>query len=63
MANLEVPSVAVTRSKQVDDAKTMEKVVMEKVSRIGGAVPPYEFVELIGKGAFGRVYKWYAAYV
>lgn len=59
---LEVPSASAARIKQVEDAKTMELVVSERVARIGGTVPPYEFIELIGKGAFGRVYKWYVVF-
>lgn len=47
-----------TRSKQVQDAKDMYQVVIERAARTGSAVPDYEFLELIGKGSFGRVYKW-----
>lgn len=47
------------RVKQIDDAKEMQKVIAERANRTGDRVPPYEFLELIGKGAFGRVYKWY----
>ncbi|GAB7348815.1 hypothetical protein MBLNU459_g7529t1 [Dothideomycetes sp. NU459] len=46
-----------TKSKQVQDAKDMYQVVVERAARTGSAVPGYEFLELIGKGSFGRVYK------
>ncbi|KAL9062684.1 MAG: hypothetical protein Q9157_008715 [Trypethelium eluteriae] len=36
--------------KQAEEAKDMQKAVEERASRIGVEVPPYEFLELIGKG-------------
>jgi hypothetical protein len=47
-----------TKVRQIQDAKTMEKAVMEKCKKKGIDVPDYEFLELIGKGTYGRVYKW-----
>lgn len=35
----------------------MERAVLERARRDNVAVPPYEFLELIGKGSFGRVFK------
>ena len=58
-SHLDPLSAAGLRSKQVKDAKDMQQVVIERASRSGAAVPPYDFIELIGKGSFGRVYKWY----
>ncbi|KAL1296691.1 hypothetical protein AAFC00_000167 [Neodothiora populina] len=46
-----------TKSKQVQDAKDMMQMITERASRTGTAVPDYTFLELIGKGSFGRVYK------
>ncbi|GAB7341578.1 hypothetical protein MBLNU457_7785t3 [Dothideomycetes sp. NU457] len=46
-----------SRQKQIQDAKDMQQVVYERANKIGSAVPPYDFIELIGKGSFGRVYK------
>ncbi|KAF2235015.1 kinase-like protein, partial [Viridothelium virens] len=43
--------------KQAEEAKDMQKAVEERASRIGVEVPPYEFLELIGKGSFGRYSK------
>jgi hypothetical protein len=39
-------------------AKAQETSVIEKCRRSGASVPEYAFDELIGKGSFGRVYKW-----
>jgi hypothetical protein len=39
-------------------AKVQETSVIEKCRRSGASVPEYAFDELIGKGSFGRVYKW-----
>lgn len=41
-------------------AKEQEKAIHEKLRRNGHDIPKYEFQELIGKGAYGRVFKWYA---
>lgn len=48
------------RRKQIQDAKDMYQIIARNAERTGSALPPYQFLELIGKGAFGRVYKWYA---
>ena len=47
-----------TKTKQMQDARDMAQVIRERAARTGTAVPDYEFLELIGKGSFGRVYKW-----
>jgi hypothetical protein len=39
-------------------AKAQETMVIEKCRRSGASIPEYAFDELIGKGSFGRVYKW-----
>ena len=39
-------------------AKEQEKATHEKLRRNGHDIPKYEFQELIGKGAYGRVFKW-----
>ncbi|KAI4738120.1 kinase-like protein [Aureobasidium sp. EXF-12298] len=46
-----------TKQKQIQDAKDMYQVVVDRAARTNTAVPDYEFLELIGKGSFGRVYK------
>ena len=38
-------------------AKDQEKVIHQKLLRNGDSIPEYEFLELIGKGAYGRVFK------
>ena len=53
-----VPEVAgMMKLKQAEEAKDMQQAVEERANRIGVEVPPYEFLELIGKGSFGRVFK------
>jgi len=46
------------RRKQIQDAKDMYQIIARNAERTGATPPPYKFLELIGKGAFGRVYKW-----
>ncbi|KAI9669340.1 MAG: hypothetical protein M1831_000376 [Alyxoria varia] len=45
------------RIKQMKGAKEMEKVVHDMAERIGEEPPPYDFLELTGKGTYGRVFK------
>ena len=54
-------ALAVThhRREAIRLAKVQETGVVEKCRRSGAAIPDYTFDELIGKGSFGRVYKWY----
>ncbi|KAG5953212.1 hypothetical protein E4U53_006339 [Claviceps sorghi] len=50
-------SASVTRQKAFEDAKKMQKAVVEACSKAGQEIPRYQLSELIGKGNFGRVYK------
>ncbi|QUC17802.1 uncharacterized protein UV8b_02043 [Ustilaginoidea virens] len=50
-------SVSITRQKAFEDAKKMQKAVVEVCSKSGQEIPRYHLSELIGKGSFGRVYK------
>lgn len=45
------------KARRVKDAKDTYQNIVRNAERSGTNVPPYEFLELIGKGAFGRVYK------
>ncbi|KAI9879962.1 MAG: hypothetical protein M1830_006270 [Pleopsidium flavum] len=45
------------RAEAVKIAKQQETAVHEKLKRSGQEIPKYEFLELIGKGAYGRVFK------
>ncbi|KAK6406348.1 hypothetical protein LTR95_018670, partial [Oleoguttula sp. CCFEE 5521] len=45
------------RRKQIQDAKDMAQIVARNAERHNTPLPPYQFLELIGKGSFGRVYK------
>jgi hypothetical protein len=55
--NLLNPRLAGTRARQIQDAKNMQTAVAERLTKKGLNVPPYEFLELTGKGSYGRVYK------
>lgn len=48
-----------TKIKQIEKARETQRIVAERAARSGTEPPPYEFLELIGKGSFGRVFKWY----
>ncbi|KAF2400403.1 kinase-like protein [Trichodelitschia bisporula] len=47
----------VGKGRQIQDAKDMQNIVQERTARKGQDPPPYEFLELIGRGSYGRVYK------
>jgi hypothetical protein len=51
------PRIAGTRERQIQDAKNMQKIVEDRLTKKALTPPAYEFLELIGKGAYGRVYK------
>jgi hypothetical protein len=51
------PRIAGTRERQIQDAKNMQQIVADRLTKKDLTPPPYEFLELIGKGAYGRVYK------
>ena len=56
---LEVPSgeTALVRKFAVDVAEKQQKAVEEQCKKSKLDTPAYELLELIGKGAYGRVYK------
>lgn len=45
------------KERQIQDAKDMYQSIVRRAERSGTAVPPYDLLELIGKGTYGRVYK------
>ena len=54
---LQPPAMGGTKRLAVQQAKEMEALVAERAKRSGDESPPYDFYELIGKGAYGRVFK------
>lgn len=46
-----------TKARAIQQAKDMEVLVAERAKRSGDEPPQYDFHELIGKGAYGRVFK------
>ncbi|KHN96478.1 Protein kinase-like domain protein [Metarhizium album ARSEF 1941] len=59
MASLQprLTDMSATRQKAFEDAKKMQKAVVETCTKSGRDIPRYQLSELIGKGSFGRVYK------
>ncbi|KAF2847809.1 hypothetical protein T440DRAFT_402610 [Plenodomus tracheiphilus IPT5] len=54
---LQLPTTGGTKGRAIQQAKEMEALVAERAKRGGEEPPPYDFYELIGKGAYGRVFK------
>lgn len=57
---LSVSGPAVYKQRAIQEAEQQQKVIDEKLKRSGDPPSKYQFRELIGKGAYGRVYKRYA---
>ncbi|KAF2754137.1 kinase-like protein [Pseudovirgaria hyperparasitica] len=57
-ASLMVPRPnAGTKLRQIEQAKEMQRIVEERAARTSVDPPPYDFLQFIGRGSFGRVYK------
>ncbi|EMD93989.1 hypothetical protein COCC4DRAFT_70307 [Bipolaris maydis ATCC 48331] len=54
---LQPPNMGGTKGRAITQARDMEALAAERAKRSGEEPPPYDFYELIGKGAYGRVYK------
>ncbi|KAF1840373.1 uncharacterized protein K460DRAFT_297054 [Cucurbitaria berberidis CBS 394.84] len=54
---LQPPVMGGTKGRAIQQAKEMAVLVAERAKRSGDEPPPYDFYELIGKGAYGRVFK------
>ncbi|KAI9735644.1 MAG: hypothetical protein M1834_001660 [Cirrosporium novae-zelandiae] len=48
------------RSKAIKSAKDQQLAIHQRLKKRNEEIPPYEFLELIGKGSFGRVFKAYS---
>ncbi|KAK2073623.1 hypothetical protein P8C59_007894 [Phyllachora maydis] len=46
-----------SKQKAIEDAWKMQALVQEECIRAEKPIPPYQLLELIGKGSYGRVYK------
>lgn len=51
------PDYSATKKKALEDARSMQASVVRQCRETRREPPPYMFLELIGKGSFGRVYK------
>ncbi|PON29797.1 STE/STE20/YSK protein kinase [Trichoderma gamsii] len=51
------PSISATKHKAIEDARAAQALVLRECAAAEREAPPYQLLELIGKGSFGRVYK------
>ncbi|CZT17804.1 uncharacterized protein RCC_03640 [Ramularia collo-cygni] len=62
ISRLSAPSSSVLadqqdKARRVKDAQAVYQKIVRDAQKSNTQIPPYDFLELIGKGAFGRVYK------
>jgi serine/threonine protein kinase len=51
------PNYSAIKHKAIEDARAAQAIVLRECAEAEREVPPYQLLELIGKGSFGRVYK------
>ncbi|KAM0264777.1 hypothetical protein ACHAQJ_000602 [Trichoderma viride] len=51
------PNYSAIKHKAIEDARAAQTMVLRECADAGREAPPYQLLELIGKGSFGRVYK------
>ncbi|KAL7798281.1 serine/threonine protein kinase, STE family, PAK/STE20-related [Trichoderma ceciliae] len=51
------PNYSATKHKAIEDARVAQAIVLRECAEAEREAPPYQLLELIGKGSFGRVYK------
>jgi serine/threonine protein kinase len=57
VASIQSSGPVVFKRRAVEEAEGQQKIIEEKLRKLGLPTTGYEFKELIGKGAYGRVYK------
>ncbi|KAK5652377.1 hypothetical protein OQA88_10569 [Cercophora sp. LCS_1] len=57
LAQLDIAAMSATKLRAMDDAASMSSAIHAECLANDIEPPPYNLVELIGKGSFGRVYK------
>ena len=63
MPFLSASAPSIYKRQAIKDAELQQKLTDDKLSKSGTPPTGYQFKELIGKGAYGRVYKRYASYL
>jgi len=56
---LGVNAAPLGKARQIQEAKRWQQQILDRAARRGAEAPNYEFLELTGKGSYGRVFKWY----
>lgn len=55
--SMDSPAANYQKARAVEQAVRQQAITVQWASRTGDRQPPYNLLELIGKGTYGRVYK------